>query len=166
MIYPQTRDEYRARLMHDIFRLVQHIEADDNEHYTAESLARSLHSDVREYFNTERWKPCPVYEGICARVPLDQPLTLLMQLYDGPEGRRTIQGRVQAIRHPGRPSDGAEFEVIPKGCRKARRYWYKAGRGAALAVYSGWLEEGALERTRPLYEHEAAPRIEYEAATP
>jgi len=161
---PQTRDEYRARLMHDIFRLVQHIEADDNEHSSAESLARGIGYDVREYFNVQRWKPSPVHEGICARVPLEQPLTLLMQFHDGENGRRILQGRIQVIRHPGRPHDGAEFEIIPRGCRKARRYWYRAGPGAALTVYPGWLEGRELERRRPLYEHEAAPRIEYQKA--
>ena len=53
MTYPETRDEYRARIMADIFKLVQHIEGDFNEYGTAETLARGLHYDVREYFDTE-----------------------------------------------------------------------------------------------------------------
>lgn len=160
MTYPQTRDEYRARILHDIFRLVQCIEADQGDHGSAEHLARGIHSNVREYFNRERWKPTPVHEGIRARVPLGSPLPLLIQHHGGEDGRRTVQGRLQAIHHPPRPYDGAEFEIVPRGCRKPRRYWYRAGAGAALTVYPGWIEGRELERTRPLYEHEAVPHLQ------
>lgn len=162
MTYPQTRDEYRTAIMETIFRLVGLIEADHNEHGSAEHLARGLHYDVREYFNEGRWRPTPVYDGICARVPLASPLTLLIQSHDGENGRRTIQGKVQAIHHPGRPSDGAEFLIVPRGCRNARRYWYRVGVGAALTVYPGWVEGQQLGRTRPLYDHAAVPRLRYD----
>ncbi|GMA17025.1 hypothetical protein GCM10025871_33560 [Deinococcus metallilatus] len=161
--FPQTRDEYRARIMEDLFRLVQHIEADDNEHSRAEALARGLHYDVREFFNRARWKPTPVYDGLRARVPLGSPLTLLIQFHGGEDGRRTVQGRVQAIHHPGSSNDGAEFLIVPKGCRSPRRYWYRVGVESALTVYPGWIAGQALERTRPLYDHAVTPPVRYDS---
>ena len=160
--YPQTREEYRAAILANICRLVAQVEADQNEYGSAESLARSLHHDVREFFDETRWKPNPVYDGITARVPLGQPLTLLIVHHDGPNGRCFVQGRVQAIHHPGRPSDGAVFEVVPKGCRNVRRHRYAVMVGAALTIYPGWVEETRLEHTRPLYDHAAIPPVRYD----
>ena len=161
MTYPKTRDEYRAQIMRDVCQLVGMIEADHGEYNSAEALARGLHYSVREFFDADRWKPTPVFEGICARVPQGQPLTLCFQAYEGEEGRHVMQGRVTAIRPPGRPNDGAEFELVPRGCRNARRWWYRAGVGASLVIYSGFVEAARREQVQPLYRHETMPRVEY-----
>lgn len=161
MTYPTTRSEYRAQIMQDVCRLVGMIEADHNEHGRAEALARGLHYSVREFFETDRWRPTPVYQGICAHVPQGQPITLCLQYHDGPDGRRVIQGRITAIRPPGRPQDGAEFELVPRGCRKARRWWYRAGVGASLAVHPGFVEAALREQVQPLYHHETRPPVQY-----
>ena len=54
MTFPITRDGYRQRLMHNILRSVQMIEADDDFHCGAEALGRSVHLDVRESFHAQR----------------------------------------------------------------------------------------------------------------
>lgn len=163
MTFPTTRDEYRQRLMHDIFRLVQMIEADDNFHCGAEALARGVHFDVREYFHAQRWQPIPVYEGIQAHVPLNEPLTLLMVHYAGEGGRRFIQGKIVNIQSPPRPGDGAGFEIVPKDCRLPRRFHYRVGEEAALTVWRGFVSESLMPGT-PLYHHETLPPIRYDAA--
>jgi hypothetical protein len=161
MTYPKTRSEYRARIMQDVCRLVSMVEADHNEHSSAEALARGLHYDVREFFDADRWRPTPVFDGICAHVPQGQPLTLCFQAYEGEEGRHVLQGRVTVIRPPGRPQDGAEFELVPRGCRKARRWWYRAGVGASVAVYAGFIEAAQRDRVQPLYHHETLQFVQH-----
>lgn len=163
--YPQTRDEYRASIMQDIFQLAQHVEADHDEHGTAEGLARGLHDCVREYFNTERWQPIPVHDGLRDRVKLDTPLTLLIVHHDGHNGRQFVQGQVTALQKQYRPRDGARFEIVPKGCRNPRHYSYQAGVGASITVYPGHVPEAQLERVRPLHHHAATPPIEYDQAS-
>ncbi|MFC5849629.1 hypothetical protein [Deinococcus petrolearius] len=165
MTYPQTRDEYRARIMADIFKLVQHIESDFNEYSTAETLARGLHFDVREYFNAERWKPTPVYDGLRDRVTLGTPLSLLIVHHGGHNGRQFVQGRIIDLHSQARPFDGAQFEIVPKGCRNPRRYSYRAGVGASITVYPGHVPETWLEQVRPLYHHAAEPPIQYDQAS-
>ena len=165
MTYPQTRQEYRARIVQDIFKLVQQIEADYDEHGSAERLARGLHSDVREYFNAERWKPTPVYDGLRDRVTLGTPLSLLIVHHGGQGGRQFVQGRVTALHGQARPFDGAQFEVVPRGCRNPRRYSYRAGVGASITVYPGCVPEMRLEQVCPLYHHAAAPPIGYDQAS-
>lgn len=165
MTYPQTRDEYRARIMQDIFKLVQYIESDLSEHSSAEALARGLHYDVREYFNAQRWKPTPVYDGLRGRVTLETPLSLLIVHHDGQNGRQFVQGRVTALHSQHRPFDGAQFEIVPKGCRNPRHYSYRAGAGAAITIYAGHVAETRLEAVRPLYHHAALPPIRYDQAS-
>lgn len=163
MTFPTTCDEYRQRLMHDIFKLVQMIEADDDAHCGAEALARGVHFDVREYFYAQRWQPTPIHEGIQARVPLNEPLPLLMVHHTGEGGRHFIQGKIVNIQAPPRPGDGAGFEIVPKGCRLPRRFQYRVGGGAALTVWRGFVSDSALPGT-PLYHHETLPPIRYDAA--
>ena len=160
--YPQTRDEYRARIMQDIFRLVQHIEADHSEYSSAEALARGLHYHVRTYFDAERWKPTSVCDGLQGRVTLDTPLSLLIVHHDGHNGRVFVQGWVTALHSQHRPLDGAQFQIIPKGCRNPRNFYYRAGAGAAITIYQGHVSETRLERTRPLYHHAAAAPVRYD----
>lgn len=159
-MYPQTRDEYRAQIMQDVCKLISLVESDWNEHQTAEALARGLHYDVREYFNMDRWKPTPVYAGICTRVPTDQPLTLFIHHHDGVNGRQIVQGRITAIKSPYRPNDGAEFEIVPRGCRKVRKYFYWPGVGASLSVCAGWVEAAQPEGAGALYHHEMLPPVQ------
>ncbi|MDP9766110.1 hypothetical protein [Deinococcus enclensis] len=154
--YPQTRDEYRAAILFQIYQLVQAVEADNpGEHHTAQWTARNLHNDVREYFNAERWKPRPVYDGIRALVPLDTPLTLLIVHHQehANGNQRFVQGRVDAISTVYQPSDGATFSVIPRGCRKPCQYAYWARAGASLTIWPGWVPETRLKEVTPLYEH-------------
>jgi len=163
MTFPTTRNEYRQRQVHDIFRLVQMIEADDNFHCGAEALARGVHFDVRESFHAQRWQPIPVYEGIQARVPLNEPLPLLMVHHAGEGSRRFVQGKFVNIQSSPRPGDGAGFEIVPIGCRLPRRFQSCVGGKAALTVWRGFVSESALPGM-PLYHHETLPPIGYDAA--
>jgi hypothetical protein len=163
--YPQTRQEYRASIMQDIYQLVQQIETDRDEHGQAESLARGLHYSVREYFNAERWKPTPIFDGLRDRVTLGTPLSLLIVHHDGHNGRQFVQGRVTALHSQHRPFDGAQFEIVPRGCRNPRRYSYRAGAGAFITAFPGYVPETRLEQVRPLYHHAASPPIQYDQAS-
>lgn len=158
-----SREDYRKRILYAVFKLVQMVEADDDQ--WAESLARGIHYDVREYFNQSRWKPTPVYDGIKALLPLDEPLTLLVYHHrEGANGRQFVQGRIFKLNPTYSPYDGARLEIIPRSCRNPRIFDYRAGLTASLTVWRGHVPEGALERTPPLYHHETLPPIEYDQA--
>lgn len=158
-----SREDYRKRILHDIFKLVQMVEADDDQ--WAESVARAIHYDVREYFNQNRWRPTPVYDGIRALLPLEEPLTLLIYHHrEGANGRKFIQGRITKIDPVYSPDDGARLEFIPRGCRNPRTIGYRAGSAASLTVWRGLVPEAALARVQPLYHHETLPPIQYDQA--
>ena len=76
--YPKTREEYKAAILHNIYRLVQALELDDDRD-SPTWTAQSIHHDTREYFNAERWKPRPVNEGIRAKLPVGEVLTFRIQ---------------------------------------------------------------------------------------
>lgn len=163
MTFPITRDGSRQRLMHDILRSVQMIESDDNLHCGAKALARSVHLDVRESFHAQRWQPIPVYEGIQARVPLDESPSLLMVHHAGEGGRLFGQGKIVQGHPPSRLGDVAVFEIVPKGRRPPRRFQSHVGGEAAFTVWRGFVSESALPGP-PLYHHETLPPIRYDAA--
>lgn len=156
--YPQTREEYRAAIMFQIYQLVQAVEADDpGEYNNTQWVARNLHNDVREYFNADRWRPRPIYDGIRARVPLETPLSLLITYHreHDHDNARFVQGRLVEISPVYQPRDGATFKIIPKGCRNPRTYSYHAGWGASLTIWPGHVPQTGKAGVKPLYDHEA-----------
>jgi hypothetical protein len=163
-----SREDYRTGIREGLYRLAGLVEADFDPHDQAVVLARSLHYEVREYFNSQRWKATPVYDGICARVPLEVPVTLLIIHHrEHARGREWVQGKLQAIHSPHRPNDGAEFVMVPRRCRRSRTYHYRAWVGAELSVYPGFVDESGDDGPRhptPLYQHAAMPPIQDQQA--
>lgn len=160
--YPETRDECRASILAKVYQLVQAVESDINEHGNAEFVARQLEYDVREYFKLDRWKPTPINDGLKARVPLNQPVTLeIIHHRESADGRRLVQGTLTEIGNQYRPADGARFMIIPRRCRNPRTHWYRASAGTAIRIWRGYVEEGQLDSTPTLYELEIAEPIPY-----
>ena len=164
MAYHTTREEYRQTLMHDICKLVQMIEADNDD--GAAWLAQRIHHDTRSYFDADRWKPQPVAAGIMEHVPVGQPVTLVIQhhtYHDG--GRQVVRGKVEKMYAAGKPGDGAQFSITPQRCRNPRQYYYRHQRTSSLAAYAGYLSDAELGsgRHKPLFYSEHPDREEQAA---
>ncbi|AFZ69777.1 hypothetical protein [Deinococcus peraridilitoris] len=163
--YPKTREEYKAAILEQVTRLMGHVLADDpGEHSQAEYIAKQIHYDVRELFNKERWKPTPILDGIRARVPLNERVTLLIHRHDERNGRTFEQGIITAIHSAQSHRDGAAFDFVPRGCRKPRRYYYHANQGSCLKVFRGYVSEEAAATVTPLLEFAPLPFIQYRRA--
>ena len=137
---PQTRDEYKAAILHKIYRLVQAIELDDQAEYPV-GIAQGIHYDTREFFNAERWKPRPVNASARARIPTGEVLTLRVQNWTPEPGDEQrcysfVTGRLVEVGDvPYSRDDGARFQVIPTGKRNPRDYTYRVGYGRSLKVW-------------------------------
>lgn len=165
--YPKTREEYKAAILHNIYRLVQALELDDDRD-SPTWTAQSIHHDTREYFNAERWKPRPVNEGIRAKLPVGEVLTFRIQKWtpeagDPRPGHQFVTGRLVEIRdlYYSR-DDGANFQVVPTGKRNPREYSYRVACGQSLKVWRGKLTETEAAARTPLYEHEKIPTVQYD----
>ena len=165
MFSPNTRDECKQSLLLSIYKLVQAIETDDDgQHPTW--LANSIHSDTREYFNAERWKPSPVYEGILTRIPTGEVLTLHIRMWQAetPEDEERSQqwgtGKVVKIESLYRPADGARFGLMPTGKRKPRSFQCRAAVFASLKVWKGKLTPQQAQAREPFYRHETLPPVQ------
>lgn len=165
--YPQTRDEYKAAILHNIYRLVQALELDDRTEYP-EGIAQGIHYDTREFFNAERWKPRPVNASARERIPTGEVVTFRIQNWKpepGDEhrcyvfvtGRLLDVGDVHYTRE-----DGARFSLIPTGKRNPREYTYRVGYGRNLKVWQGKLTEAQAAERPALYEHEQTPPVSSE----
>lgn len=160
--YPQTRDEYKIALLHNIYRLVQALELDDTSEYPI-GIAQGIHYDTREFFNAERWKPRPVNASARALIPVEEVVTLRVQHWkpetgDARPGYTFVTGRLVEIGDvPHSRDDGARFQVIPTGKRNPREYTYRVGHGRSLKVWKGRLTEAQAQTRAPLYEHEQTP---------
>lgn len=167
--YPQTRDEYKAAILQNIYRLVQALELDDPSEYP-EGIARNIHHDTREFFHADRWKPRPVFEGVQARIPRDEVLTFRFQTWEPQspeEAERAIlwlSGRVSEIKSLYNPDDGASFQIIPTGKRNPRQFNYRVAQGASLQVWHGKLTPEQAQGRAPFYEHSTQAQKPQEAA--
>ena len=161
-----SRDEYKPALLLSIYQLVQAIETDDDSTHPT-WVARSIHQGTREYFNAERWKPSPVYDGIMARIPTGEVLTPHLQQWraePGEDPRRSqqwITGKVLEIHSLYRPNDGARFEIVPSGKRKPCSVQYRAATSTSLKVWTGRLTPEQAEARAPFYDHETIPPMQY-----
>ncbi|MDV6376377.1 hypothetical protein [Deinococcus arenicola] len=166
MSIPNSRDGYKQSLLLDIYKLVQAIETDDSSNYPT-SLAQSIHSDTREYFNAERWKPSPVYEGILTRIPTGEVVTLHIRMWQAetPEDEQRCQqwvtGKVVKIERLYRPDDGARFGLVPTGKRNPRSFQYRAVVSSSLKVWRGKLTPQQAQARKPFYHHETIPPVQY-----
>lgn len=167
--YPETREEYKSAILHNIYRLVQALETDDDSEYPT-GIAQSVHYDTREYFNAERWKPRPVHEGIRARIPAGEVLTFRIQHWlpePGNErpGYTFLTGRLLEICDVAYSrEDGARFKVIPTGKRNPREYTYRVAFSTSLKVWQGKLTPEQAQARTPLYEHQLILPVQYQEA--
>lgn len=165
--YPETRGEYKAAILHNIYRLVQALELDDPSVYPA-GIAQSIHHDTREFFNADRWKPRPVFDSARARIPLGEVLTFRVQHWlpvpgddqgDERPGYVFVTGQLEEISGvPYSHDDGACFHIVPLGKRKSREHTYRVGYGRSLKVWKGRLTEAQASARPPFFEHEQTPR--------
>ena len=159
----QTREDLKAEIMRQLCELAGAVEADCSEHHHAEWTAQSLHYSVREYFRPERWRPCPVFEGLRTHLPLNEALTLRFETCPQPHGLRWERGRLLELRAPYPPDDGGYFQFLRQRCRNHVTLSYHARPGARLTVWRGSLSEAQARWAAPIYDHQAAPPIDLRA---
>ncbi|QLG13329.1 hypothetical protein HLB42_20605 (plasmid) [Deinococcus sp. D7000] len=163
---PSSRDEYKKNLLLNIYQLVQATLTDDDSIHPT-WVANSIHSDTREYFNAERWKPSPVYDGILTRIPTGEVLTLHIRMWqaetpaDEERCQQWVTGRVVKIESLYRPDDGARFGLVPTGKRKPRSFQYRATVSSSLKVWQGRLTPQQAQAREPFYHHETIPPVQY-----
>jgi len=155
LTYPKTRDEYRDAIVFDLGRLMQAVLVDDPTLCRAEFTARSLHQNVREYFCAERWKPTPVFEGVQARVPLGERLSIFVQYHDfDNQGQDRVQGVITRFGGPSTGSDGVVIHYVPARCRNERTINFTVRPGTRLCIYAGYVTGEDARTLKPLYEYE------------
>ncbi len=161
-----SRNEYKQALLLSIYQLVQAIETDDDSAHPT-YVAQSIHNDTREFFNAERWKPSPVYDGITVRIPVGEVLTLHLRLWqpetpaDEERSQQWVTGKVVKIHRLYRPDDGARFDLVPTGKRNPRSFQYRATVSSSLKVWRGRLTPQQAQAHEPFYHHETTAPVQY-----
>ncbi|GEM49658.1 hypothetical protein [Deinococcus cellulosilyticus] len=151
----ETREQKLMNLKRDLCQLYSLLELDSPTlKHEMRDLGRSIEYGVRYITEDYNYKTTPILDGLRARIPLGEPITLM--LYSGQEEDRHERIHQCVIQQITGYCEGCEritFEVVRRRCRKPERKYYHAFRGQGLTIWRGYVDP-ARTSAKPLYDFE------------